>query len=197
MKRAFDIALALASIVIWGPLLLFIAGVIWVMDGRPVFFRQERVGRYASVFKIWKFRTMVANADKLGGSLTVGEDPRITRIGHWLRKSKLDELPQLINVLSGEMSFVGPRPEVLSYVELYDQEQRQVLNLRPGITDMASIKYRDESEQLAVMADPEKAYVDIIMPEKIRLNLEYAASANSWRDLLVIFKTLARVVQAA
>ena len=133
---------------------------------------------------------MVPNAEKLGKQITIGRDSRITAVGHWLRKLKLDELPQLLNVLVGEMSFVGPRPEVPRYVALYTAEQRRVLDLVPGITDMASIEYRNESEILAQSPDPEQVYINEIMPEKIRINLAYAAEGNVWRDLGVILRTL-------
>jgi len=133
---------------------------------------------------------MVVDAELKGSALTVGRDPRITRVGHWLRATKVDELPQLLNVWMGEMSLVGPRPEVQNYVDLYSKEQRQVLDLRPGITDLASVKYRREGELLAASSDPDRTYVEEIMPEKIRINLEYAAKANLWTDVRVILLTL-------
>jgi len=133
---------------------------------------------------------MVIDAELKGSTLTVGRDPRITRVGHWLRATKIDELPQLLNVWSGEMSLVGPRPEVQKYVDLYSVDQRQVLGLRPGITDLASVKYRRESELLATSSDPDRTYIEEIMPEKIRINLEYAAQASAWNDLRVILLTL-------
>ncbi len=189
-KRAFDLFWTLPGLVALSPLLLLVAALIRREDGGPVFFRQQRVGGGGRPFRIWKFRTMVVDAERRGGQLTVGRDPRITRTGHWLRKCKLDELPQLLNVLAGEMSLVGPRPEVERYVALYTPEQRRVLDLAPGITDPASIRYRDENEVLATAADPEATYVQQIMPEKIRLNLEYAARANLATDFMVILKTL-------
>jgi lipopolysaccharide/colanic/teichoic acid biosynthesis glycosyltransferase len=133
---------------------------------------------------------MVVSADRLGGALTVGRDPRITPVGRWLRKWKLDELPQLLNVLRGEMSLVGPRPEVPHYVAFYSKEQRQVLELTPGVTDPASIRFRAESEMLARAENAERAYVDVIMPEKLRMNLAYASEANLWRDVVTICRTL-------
>jgi lipopolysaccharide/colanic/teichoic acid biosynthesis glycosyltransferase len=162
-----------------------------VFQGRPIFFRQARVGYRGKPFRIWKFRTMVRDADKLGKPLTAGGDARVTRLGGWLRRTKLDELPQLFNVLIGDMSFVGPRPEVERYVDCYDTEQRKVLELTPGITDAASIRYRDEEQLLAGELDPEKVYISTIVPDKIRLNLEYASSANVIRDCVVILRTLA------
>jgi lipopolysaccharide/colanic/teichoic acid biosynthesis glycosyltransferase len=155
-----------------------------------VFFRQERVGRAGRAFRVWKFRTMVPDAERRGGALTVGDDPRTTRVGRWLRDSKVDELPQLFNVLAGEMSLVGPRPEVPRYVARYSADQRRVLDLVPGITDPASIAYSRESELLARAADPERYYVTAVMPDKIRINLTYAAHANRWTDLKVVLETL-------
>jgi lipopolysaccharide/colanic/teichoic acid biosynthesis glycosyltransferase len=193
MKRAFDLTLAICGLIILSPLLIALMGAIWHFDGRPCFFRQVRVGRNGVHFRIWKFRTMVCNAQAMGGELTVGRDTRITPIGKWLRKTKLDELPQLINIVCGEMSFVGPRPEVPFYVEKYTAEQRRVLELLPGITDEASIQFRDENEQLAREADPESAYLTKVMPEKIRLNLAYAQRANVIRDTGVILRTFAKL----
>jgi lipopolysaccharide/colanic/teichoic acid biosynthesis glycosyltransferase len=194
-KRLFDIvASAIGLLVLW-PVFLVIPVLIKLEDGGPVFYRQERIGYKGRPFKIWKFRTMVVNADKLGKPLTVGRDPRITRVGYWLRKFKLDELPQLLNVLLGEMSLVGPRPEVPQYVALYTPEQRKVLDLVPGITDPASIKFANEAELLAEASNPEKFYIEHIMPTKIRLNMEYASHATLWSDILVILKTLVRIVR--
>ncbi|HEX9886639.1 MAG TPA: sugar transferase, partial [Longimicrobiales bacterium] len=145
-------------------------------------------------FRIWKFRSMAADAERTGRPLTVGDDPRVTRVGRWLRAWKLDELPQLLNVVRGEMSLVGPRPEVPRYVELYTLEQSRVLDLTPGITDPASIRYRNEAEALERADDPEAAYIDTLMPEKIRLNLEYGDVATVWSDLRVILRTLGAVI---
>lgn len=194
MKRTLDLLLALAGLALLWPLLLLAA--LWVkLDSPgPALFNQERVGRHGRSFRIHKFRTM-RNDPAPGRQITVGADPRITRSGRWLRASKLDELPQLLNVLKGEMSFVGPRPEVPRYVALYTEEERRVLELRPGITDLASIKYRDEAEILARAADPERAYVDEVMRDKLRINLEYAARAGLWADLGVILKTVGALVR--
>lgn len=189
-KRLFDLFWALLGLALLWPLFLGVALAVWMEDGGPVFFRQLRVGRYGKPFRIWKFRTMCMGAEQKGRSITVGQDARITRIGRWLRRSKVDELPQLLNVLVGSMSFVGPRPEVPKYVELYSDAQREVLGLRPGITDLASIRFRRESELLAESSDPDRTYTDEIMPEKIRLNLFYAARANVVRDLQIILVTL-------
>jgi lipopolysaccharide/colanic/teichoic acid biosynthesis glycosyltransferase len=193
-KRLLDVAGAGAGLAVLWPALLLIALLVRLHDGGPAFFRQERIGRGGKPFRIWKFRTMVTDAERAGAQLTVGRDPRITPVGHWLRRLKLDELPQLLNVLAGEMSLVGPRPEVERYVVLYTAEQRRVLDLLPGITDPASIRYRDESTVLAKAADPERAYVEEIMPEKIRLNLDYAARATVYSDLGVVLSTVAKLI---
>ncbi len=193
-KRIFDLVCAIPGTALLLPVFLLVALAIKLEDRGPIFFRQERVGRDGRVFRIWKFRTMVVDAERLGGLLTVGEDRRITRVGRWLRRFKLDELPQLFNVLKGEMSLVGPRPEVPKYVALYTATQRQVLDLTPGITDPASVAFREESELLAQASDPEGLYVSEIMPAKIALNLEYAARATLWSDLLVVLQTLGAIM---
>lgn len=191
-KRLFDLILGLLGLVITAPVMAGAAILIKLEDGGPVFFHQERVGMQGRRFMIWKLRTMVVDAERRGGQLTVGTDGRITRVGRWLRLAKLDELPQLINVVGGTMSLVGPRPEVPHYVELYSASQRKVLDLVPGITDPASIEYRDEAAILAASKDPERTYVEVIMPEKIRLNLEYARSRSGlWSDVQVVLRTLA------
>ncbi|HJV48219.1 MAG TPA: sugar transferase [Geothrix sp.] len=189
-KRAFDLFWSILGLAVLLPLLALVALAVKAEDGGSIFFRQVRIGRGGVPFRIWKFRTMVVDAERQGRSITVGRDPRITRIGHFLRGTKLDEIPQLLNVLVGEMSFVGPRPEVPRYVELYSEPQRAILGLRPGITDLASIKYRNESELLAQAADPDATYVDRIMPDKLRINLAYAAQASVATDFLVILATL-------
>ena len=192
-KLLFDRSFAALGLLLVSPLFLLVAVLIVLDDRGPVFFCQIRVGRHGRPFRIWKFRTMRRHAEKSGRLITVGHDPRITRIGHGLRKSKLDELPQLLNVLFGQMSFVGPRPEVVRYVDLYTPEQRVVLQLMPGITDPASIHYRDESTLLDAASDPERMYIDEVMPEKIRINLTYAQQASVWQDLRVILNTLLRL----
>lgn len=186
----FDIGVSTAGLLLLSPLFALITVAILAADGTPVLFRQERIGHRGKPFRMLKFRTMVRSADKLGRLLTVGRDARVTRSGYWLRKSKLDELPQLVNVLRGQMSLVGPRPEVPAFVALYAPEHRQVLDLVPGITDPASIVYRDESELLAGSPDPELTYVKTIMPDKIRINLEYAKHATLWSDIRVLIRTL-------
>jgi lipopolysaccharide/colanic/teichoic acid biosynthesis glycosyltransferase len=153
------------------------------------------VGRFGKGFLLLKFRTMTRDAPLKGPAITFGNDPRITRLGAFLRRCKVDELPQLLNVIKGEMSLVGPRPEVPEYVRLYTPEQSAVLNLVPGITDPASVKYAQESELLGAAESPEASYVQHVMPDKIRMNLEYAARANPWTDFLLVFKTLARIAR--
>ena len=190
MTRTFDLLAAILGLLVLLPFLLLIALVIKLEGRGPVFFRQVRVGKAGQLFRIWKFRTMVVDAESMGHQITVGADRRITRTGAWLRSWKLDELPQLINVLVGEMGFVGPRPEVPRYVALYTEAQRQVLDLRPGITDLASITYRNESELLKTSADPEAFYIQHVLPDKIRINLDYAARATISRNLKVILATL-------
>jgi lipopolysaccharide/colanic/teichoic acid biosynthesis glycosyltransferase len=190
LKRAIDLSLALTALLPLGPLLLAIALLIKLDDGGPVFYRGVRVGRRGVAFRIYKFRTMVVNADRLGGPSTSDDDPRITRAGRWLRRSKLDELPQLLNVVKGEMSFVGPRPEVAQEVALYSAEERALLGLRPGITDWASIRFRDEGAILRGAADPHEAYRRMIRPEKMRLALEYARTASLATDCKIMVATL-------
>lgn len=192
MKRLFDFISASVGLLLLLPFLIMAAMLIKAHDGGPVFFRQERVGRRGRPFKIFKFRSMIVNADKKGAALTVGADHRITPIGHFLRKYKLDEFPQLLNVFKGEMSLVGPRPEVANYVSLYTKEQEKVLDLLPGITDPASFAFYEESTLLAQAPDAEKFYREYLMPEKIRINLEYAAKANLFTDIFLVIATVAR-----
>ena len=194
-KRLMDIAISgCALLVIW-PVLVLIAAAIVIDDPGPVFYRQVRVGRNGKTFRIFKFRTMIVDADKKGLAITVGRDSRITRVGAFLRKTKLDELAQLINVFAGEMSFVGPRPEVQKYVDLYTPYQRQVLLVRPGITDYASIAYRNENNLLAGTDDPEKMYIEEIMPAKIELNMKYLREISPLADIRLILSTVAAVVK--
>ena len=172
------------------PLALVIALVIKVDDGGRVFFRQERVGRGGRLFRMWKFRSMVPDAPKLGLFVTAGHDPRITRVGRWLRRLKLDELPQLVNVLTGEMSLVGPRPEVPRYVAIYSAADRRVLEYRPGITDPATLEFRNEEDLLAGATDVEAFYIAHCVPRKIELNLRYVAEATLWGDTVIILRTV-------
>jgi lipopolysaccharide/colanic/teichoic acid biosynthesis glycosyltransferase len=194
-KRLFDLLLSGLGLVLLAPLLLGIA--LWVkLDSRgPVLFHQQRVGRFGRPFMIHKFRTMAVDAPARGPQITVGADPRITRAGQVLRRTKLDELPQLWDVLRGAMSLVGPRPEVPKYVALYPQEMRQLLlSVRPGITDLASLQYRDESAVLAAAADPERAYVEQVLPAKLALSACYVREATLIGDLRLIWATLATLV---
>ncbi len=193
-KRVFDAIFALLGLAVLSPLFLLVAAAIKFTSAGPVFFRQERVGKDFHRFRIYKFRTMVVDAPKLGGQITAARDPRVTPVGRVLRKAKLDELPQLINVVKGEMSLVGPRPEVPRYVEMFRDDYREVLSVRPGITDLASVKYRDESEILAMAADPDEAYVRQILPDKIALAKEYLAKQSLLFDIGLILRTLWRVV---
>jgi lipopolysaccharide/colanic/teichoic acid biosynthesis glycosyltransferase len=190
-KRLFDIVLAGVALVLLAPLLVCIA--LWVkVDSRgPVFFRQERVGRHGVPFRIHKFRTMAHSAAANGPLITVGADARITGAGQFLRRSKLDELPQLIDVLLGRMSFVGPRPEVPRYVAIYPPQLRdKVLSVRPGITDMASIEFRREAEILAAAKDPEQEYMQVVMPTKLRYAADYVDHASLALDVRIIFRTI-------
>ena len=190
MIRVFDFIGSLLGVLILSPVFIILSIAILLGSGSPVFFRQERVGKNAKSFMLLKFRTMKAELTNQS-LLTIGDrDNRITRIGYFLRKYKFDELPQLLNVLFGDMSFVGPRPEVLKYVELYTPDQRKVLEVRPGITDLASIEYINESELLAESADPEKVYIEEIMPHKLEINLRYLANRSILTDIVVIAKTL-------
>jgi len=195
VKRLFDIVASGLGLLVLSPLFLIIA--IWIkFDSRgPVFYRQVRVGRHNKDFRIFKFRSMRVGADK-GSLVTIGgRDPRITRSGYWIRKFKLDELPQLINVFIGDMSLVGPRPEVRHYVDYWAPEQMHVLDVRPGITDPASIKFRNENELMEKAEDSEKYYVDVIMQEKINLYLEYVDNHSFWGDIGLIFKTFWVVIK--
>ncbi|WP_288278177.1 sugar transferase [uncultured Prevotella sp.] len=195
MKRLFDIVASGLGLVVLCPLFLILA--IWIKcDSKgPVFYRQVRVGRHNKDFRIFKFRSMRVGADK-GSLVTIGgRDPRVTKSGYWIRKFKLDELPQLINVFLGDMSLVGPRPEVRHYVDYWTPEQMHVLDVRPGITDPASIKFRNENELMEKAEDPEKYYIEVIMQEKIRLYLEYVEKHNFFYDLGLIFKTFWVIVK--
>ncbi len=193
MKRAFDLVLSSTGLVALCPLLFWIAWQIEREDGGPVFYRGVRVGLHGKSFRIFKFRTMVMDAEKIGASSTSDDDPRITRIGKFLRKYKLDELPQLINVLKGDMSFVGPRPQVKWAVDLYTEEERMLLSIRPGITDYASLKFPNEGEILKGSKDPDKDYMEKIHPEKMRLSLEYVRNRTIWLDIKLILQTVTAI----
>ncbi|MEE9442259.1 MAG: sugar transferase [candidate division Zixibacteria bacterium] len=193
MKRFFDFVVSLSGLLVLSPLLILISLAILFSMGWPIFYRQVRVGKNGRKFKIIKFRSMVKNAEKRGPEFTTGGDSRITPLGGILRKTKLDELPQFMNVLIGDMSLVGPRPEVPRYVALYNEEQKQVLSVRPGLTDPASIAYRNEEEILAGYEDSEKAYIEEIMPAKLELNLEYINRVCFTTDISLIFKTISKI----
>jgi len=195
LKRAMDIVVSGGALLVLWPVLALIALAIKIDDPGPVFYRQVRVGRDGKPFRIFKFRTMIVDADKKGLQITVGRDNRITRMGALLRKTKLDELAQLINVFVGEMSFVGPRPEVPKYVDMYTPYQRQVLLVRPGITDYASIAYRNENDMLEGAEDPERMYIDVIMPAKIELNMKYLREISPLADIRLILSTIVAVIK--
>lgn len=190
MIRGFDWLMALIGLTVLAPVFLLVAVAIKLGDGGPIFYVQQRVGQHGRPFRILKFRTMVPGADQRGLAITTDQDARVTRVGTWLRAWKLDELPQLVNVLVGDMGLVGPRPEMARYVALYTREQAQVLDLRPGITDPASIAYRSESQLLRHCQDPEAFYIQTLLPDKLRINLEYAARASLWSNLRIILATL-------
>jgi lipopolysaccharide/colanic/teichoic acid biosynthesis glycosyltransferase len=189
-KRAFDLSFSIVGLLFLSPVFGLLAVAVKLSDGGPVFYRQQRVGQGGLLFAILKFRSMVVNAEQVGLSVTKEGDPRVTRIGRFMRKTKLDELPQLWNVLRGDMSFVGPRPEVPRYVEKYTTEQKRVLALKPGITDLATLEFRNEEELLRTAADTEKFYLEYCVPRKIELNLAYAKTANVREDIKIIIRTL-------
>lgn len=194
MKRIFDVVFSFGGIIILIPFFIL----IWIIiklesKGNPMF-KQKRVGKNNIDFDLYKFRTMVVDSEK-NGSITIGgRDPRITKVGYYLRKFKIDELPQLFNVFIGDMSFVGPRPEVRKYVNLYSNKQHEVLKVKPGITDYASLKYFDENEILGNSSNPENDYINKIMPEKLNLNIKYIYERNFLKDIKIIFQTLLRIV---
>jgi lipopolysaccharide/colanic/teichoic acid biosynthesis glycosyltransferase len=194
IKRLFDILFSILVLLLFLPFGLIISTLIIFSSPGGIFYRQERIGKNGKPFRIFKFRSMRNDSDKKG-KLTVGmRDPRITPIGYFIRKYKLDEFPQFINVLKGEMSIVGPRPEVQEYVQLYTKEQRKVLDVKPGITDYASLYYFKENELLAQATDPQKTYIEEIMPAKIKLNEKYLANPTLFHDLKIIFKTFMKIL---
>ena len=194
MKRLFDIVSAFIGLLILSPVMLFAALLIKIEDSGPVFYRGTRIGMKGKPFRMYKFRTMVVDADKIGGPSTSDDDPRITRTGRILRKMKLDELPQLINVLTGQMSIVGPRPEVPMYVDMFTDEERAILTVRPGITDYASIWNPDEGAVLKGSGDPEKVYRERIRPKKIALQLKYVRERSFRTDIRIVVQTLFTVL---
>ena len=195
MTRIFDILLATLGLVILSPLLIFVYVAIVLESRGGGFYRQERTGRYGKPFRLIKFRSMYVNADKHGLITVGGHDNRITRVGYYIRKYKIDELPQLINVVMGDMSIVGPRPEVKKYTDLYTEEQRKILDIRPGITDYASIKYVDENEILGTSDNPERTYIEHIMPDKIKLNMIYISQNGIKEYFKIIFLTLTNIAR--
>ena len=195
MTRIFDILLATLGLVILSPLLILVYVAIVLESRGGGFYRQERTGRYGKPFRLIKFRSMNVNADKHGLITVGGHDNRITRVGYYIRKYKIDELPQLINVVKGDMSIVGPRPEVKKYTDLYTEEQRKILDIRPGITDYASIKYVDENEILGTSDNPERTYIEHIMPDKIKLNMIYISQNGIKEYFKIIFLTLTNIAR--
>jgi len=194
MKRLFDILASSLGLLFLSPVFLILA--IWIkLDSKgPVFYKQTRVGKGNTDFQIFKFRSMRVNSDKHGLITVGGRDPRVTNSGYYIRKYKLDEFPQLINVFKGDMSVVGPRPEVRKYVELYTPEQLRVLDVRPGITDIASIKYRNENELLEKAEDPEKYYIEVVMQDKLKYNIEYINKHSFIFDIKLIFNTFSGII---
>ncbi len=195
MKRTFDIIASGLGLICLSPLFIFLA--VWIkLDSKgPVFYRQTRVGRGNKDFRLFKFRSMRPDSDKLGLITVGGRDPRVTRSGYYIRKYKLDEFPQLINVFKGDMSLVGPRPEVRKYVDMYTPEQMHVLDVRPGITSLASIRYRNENDLLAAADDPDRCYIEQVMPDKLAIDLEYVKHASLSTDIRLIFSTLRAILR--
>lgn len=194
MKRLFDIVSSGLGLIVLSPLFAVLA--IWIKaDSKgPVFYRQIRVGRNNKDFRLYKFRSMRPDSDKRGLITVGGHDPRVTRSGYYIRKYKLDEFPQLINVFIGDMSLVGPRPEVRKYVDMYTPEQMRVLSVRPGITSLASIRYRNENDILAAAEDPDRCYIEQVMPDKLAIDLEYVDRATLWNDIKLIFSTFKEII---
>jgi lipopolysaccharide/colanic/teichoic acid biosynthesis glycosyltransferase len=196
LKRLFDIIFSLFGLLVLLPLFIYIIVRIKLDSKGPIFYRGRRIGKFGKPFRIYKFRTMYADADKMRGGPSAGDDdPRITKFGRSIRSYKLNELPQLINVLKGEMSFVGPRPEVEQYVEIYTEEEKAILSVRPGITDYASIKFHNEGEILSGSPDPDRTYEEVIRPEKLRLQLEYVRNHSLWVDFKLLFMTLGTLIK--
>lgn len=195
-KRVFDLFVSSLGLLFFAPLFIVLAILIKLDSGGRVFFRQERVGRNGKIFRIHKFRTMVEDAEKIGPKLTVGSDARVTRVGKWIRKYKLDELAQLIDVWLGYMSLVGPRPEVPQYVAYYPKHIKELIfTIRPGITDEASIKYKDESLILELSSDPNKVYLEQILPNKLLIYEDYVKNRTFFNDLLIIFHTIFEIIR--
>jgi lipopolysaccharide/colanic/teichoic acid biosynthesis glycosyltransferase len=190
--RVLDLSASAAGLFLLFPLFLILAVLVKLDSPGPVFYRARRAGQFGRPFTLYKFRSMRADADQTGPAITTANDRRITKMGHFLRRTKLDELPQLINVLKGDMSLVGPRPEDMSYIEFYTSEQSKILNIRPGITSMASLQYRDEASEL-VGAEWEKMYITEIMPAKLAIDLDYMTRRTLWSDIVLIAKTIVTI----
>ena len=195
MKRTFDIISSLVTLTIGLPFFILIASLIVIDSKGGIFFIQQRVGKDNKDFELFKFRTMRSNSEKAGQITVGGKDPRITKIGYLLRKFKLDEFPQLLNVIKGDMSIIGPRPEVRRYVDMYSKEQLKVLSVRPGLSDFASIEYINENELLGKSDNPEKTYIEEIMPVKLQLNLKYIEQKSFGTDIKLIFKTIRKIIK--
>lgn len=194
-KRWFDIAASLIGLILLSPVFIVISLLIKLVDGGPIFYKQERIGRDFRPFLLIKFRTMTVDADKMGPLVTAGDDRRVTKIGKFLRKTKLDELPQLLNVLKGDMSIVGPRPEVEKYVKEYEDDYKHILRVKPGITDYATVEYRNEEEILKAFVNPEEGYIREILPKKIKLYRKYIAEMGFKTDLKIIINTIIKVIK--
>lgn len=194
LKRIFDIIVSLIGIIILSPLLIIISLKIKLHDGGPVYYKAKRVGKNSKLFLMYKFRSMVLDADKIGASSTTLNDPRITPVGQFIRKYKIDEIPQLYNVLYGHMSIVGPRPQIEWAVKLYTETEKKVLSVRPGITDYASLKFSNEAEILEGSLDPDKTYMELIHPQKMLLSLEYIKNQSFITDLTIIIKTITKIL---
>jgi len=190
-KRTMDIFVSFILLILMSPFMLAAAIAVKVSSKGPIFYLQKRVGIYGKPFSIYKFRTMVQNADKMGAHVTVGErDPRITKVGHFLRVTRIDEFPQMLNVLKGDMTIIGTRPEVPRYVEQYTDEMKATLLMQPGASGAASIEYSKENEMLKDQTDPEQYYIDVILPDKMAINLKYLREFSVWKDFVLIFRTV-------
>lgn len=195
MKRLMDVVVSVLAVILLSPLLLIMGLAVALSSPGGAFFRQVRVGKGGKEFRLIKFRSMKLGSEAKGQLTVGGRDPRITKVGHVLRRTKMDELPQLFNILAGDMSLVGPRPEVPKYVSLYTAEQRQVLNVRPGLTDYASLEYFEENKLLGASDDPERTYIEEVMPAKLALNLKYIQEMGIKTDLLILLRTARRIVR--
>jgi len=195
LKRIFDILFSLVVLLLFSLLLIIISLIIFLYDGGPVFYKAPRVGKNSRVFKMYKFRTMVVDADKKGPSSTTNNDSRITPVGKFLRKTKLDEIPQFINVLKGEMSVVGPRPDLKCFTDMFTEEEKIILSVKPGITDYASLWNSNEAKLLEGSTDPDKTYIELIWPEKKRLQIKYVKEHSFIKDIKIIILTLRTVIK--